>query len=172
MKYNSSYRLFIEETEDALGNKTKVELYNYRTLSPQRMKDPNNNISEAIQDELGLVKATAIYGKGNEADDLIGLNEFSSLSENTQVNDFFQAPASDILVAHGKTLLQHATARFVYDFDAYRNSGKPAAIASIVREEHYRKNKDSPVQISFEYSNGLGKVVMKRRRPSLGRPSR
>lgn len=168
VKYNSSYRLFIEETEDALGNKTKVELYNYRTLSPQRMKDPNNNISEAIQDELGLVKATAIYGKGNEADDLIGLNEFSSLSENTQVNDFFQAPASDILVAHGKTLLQHATARFVYDFDAYRNSGKPAAIASIVREEHYRKNKDSPVQISFEYSNGLGKVVMKKAQAEPG----
>src|SRR5205823_8304224 len=61
-----------------------------------------------------------------------------------------------------KELLQHATARFVYDFDAYLSSGKPAAIASIVREEHYRKNSRSPIQIGFEYSNGLGQVVMKK----------
>ena len=62
----------------------------------------------------------------------------------------------------GKNLLQHATARFVYDFDVYQNSGKPAVVASIVREEHFQKNNDSPVQISFEYSNGLGQVVMKK----------
>ncbi|BBB92590.1 MAG TPA: SpvB/TcaC N-terminal domain-containing protein [Methylomusa anaerophila] len=168
VKYDGNYRLFIEETEDALGNKTTVELYNFRTLSPQRMKDPNNNISEAVKDELGLVKAMAVFGKGNEADDLIGLNEFSSLSENTLVNDFFQAPVADLLVIHGKDLLQHATARFVYDFDVYKNSGKPVAVASIVREEHFKKSNDSPVQISFEYSNGLGRVVMKKTQAEPG----
>jgi RHS repeat-associated protein len=162
VKYDNNYQLFIEETEDALGNKTKVELYNFRTLSPQRTIDPNNNISEAIIDELGLVKAMAVFGKGNEADDLIGLNEYSSLYENTLINDFFHAPVSNLLVTDGKSLLQHATARFVYDFDAYKLSGKPVAVASIVREEHYQKNNDSPVQISIEYSNGLGHVVMKK----------
>ena len=104
----------------------------------------------------------AVFGKGNEADDLVGLNEYSSLFENTLVNDFFHAPDSNVLVRYGKNLLQHSTARFVYDFDAYMNSGKPAVVASIVREEHFKKNNDSPVQISFEYSNGLGQVVMKK----------
>ena len=85
VKYYSNYFLFIEETEDALGNKAKVELFNFRTLSPQRMKDPNDNISEAITDELGLVKAMAVFGKGNEADDLTGLNEFTTAAEETQV---------------------------------------------------------------------------------------
>jgi len=47
VKYDD-YHLFIEETEDALSNKTRVELYNLRTLSPQRIIDPNNNISEVI----------------------------------------------------------------------------------------------------------------------------
>ncbi|QYR21090.1 hypothetical protein KZ483_25790 [Paenibacillus sp. sptzw28] len=168
VKCDSSYHLFIEETEDALGNKTKVELFNFRTLSPQRMKDPNNNISEAITDELGLVKAVAVFGKGNEADDLIGLNEFSSLSENMLIHEFFHAPASNLLITHGKNLLQHATARFVYDLEAYRNSGKPVAAASIVREEHFRKNNDSPVQISIEYSSGLGQVVMKKAQAEPG----
>ena len=71
----------LEETEDALGNKSTVDLFNFRTLTPQRMKDPNHNLSEVITDELGLVKAMALFGKGNEADDLIGLNEFSSQEE-------------------------------------------------------------------------------------------
>jgi len=168
VKYYSNYFLFTEETEDALGNKAKVELFNFRTLSPQRMKDINHNISEAITDELSLVKAMAVFGKGNEADDLTGLNEFSSPAENTLVNDFFNAPVSDVLVTHGKNLLQHATARFVYDFDAYKNTGKPVVVASIVREEHFQKNNNSPVQISFEYSNGLGQVVMKKAQAEPG----
>ncbi len=162
VKYYSNYFLFTEETEDALGNRAKVELFNFRTLSPKRMKDPNGNFSEVLLDELGLVKATAVSGKGNEADDLTGLNEFSSPAEIALVNDFFNAPASDVLLTDGKNLLQHATARFVYDFDAYNTSGKPVVVASIVREEHFQKNNDSPVQLNFEYSNGLGQVVMKK----------
>lgn len=169
VKYYSDYFLFIEETEDALGNKQKVESFNFRTLAPQRMKDANGNFSEVFVDELGFVKALAVLGKGNEADDLFGLNEFSSDAENILVNDFFHAPASDALVTHGKNLLRHATARFVYDFDTYQNEGKPVVVASIVREEHFQKNSDSPVQLSFEYSNGLGQVVMKKAQAEPGK---
>lgn len=170
VKYFSDYFLFIEETEDALQNRTKVLSFNLRTLSPQRMQDANDNISESIADELGLVKATAVFGKGAEADDLAGIDEFTSAAETTLVNNFFNAPASDQLTSFGKNLLQHATSRFVYDLDVYKNSGgtKPAVAASIVREEHFQKNNDSPVQISFEYSNGLGQVVMKKAQAEPG----
>jgi RHS repeat-associated protein len=168
VKYYGNYFLLIEETEDALGNKQKVELFNFRTLAPKRMKDANGNFSEVMVDELGLVKALSVFGKGNEADNLIGLNEFSSVTEDTLVNNFFQAPASNVLVTHGKNLLQHATARFVYDFDTYKNSGKPAVVAAIFREEHFVKNNNSPVQLSFEYSDGLGQVVMKKAQAEPG----
>lgn len=40
VKYYSDYFLFIEESEDALGNKQKVELFNFRTLSPQADERP------------------------------------------------------------------------------------------------------------------------------------
>jgi len=168
VRYYSNYYLLIEETEDAIGNKARVEKFNFHTLSPQRMKDANNNISEAITDELGLVKAMAVFGKGSEADDLSGLNEFTSGDETTQVAAFFNAPNSVQLTTVGKALLQHATARFVYDFDVYIDFGKPAVVASIAREEHFQKNSDSPVQISFEYSNGLGQVVMKKAQAEPG----
>lgn len=168
VRYYGNYFLFIEETEDALGNKQKVESFNFRTLAPKRMKDANGNFSEVMVDELGLVKALSLFGKGNEADDLIGLNEFSSVAEDSLVNNFFNSPASDVLVKHGKNLLQNATARFVYDLDVYKNSGKPLVIASIIREEHFQRNHNSTIQLSFEYSNGLGQVVMKKAQAEPG----
>jgi len=168
VSYYGDYFLFIEETEDALGNKHKVELFNFRTLAPKRMQDANGNFSEVMIDELGLVKAMAIFGKGNEADNLLGLNELSSAPETGLVDDFFNAPASDVLVTKGKSLLQRATARFVYDFDVYKNAGKPVVVAAIIREQHFQDNNDSPVQLSFEYSNGLGQVVMRKSQAEPG----
>lgn len=162
VKYYGNYFLFIEETEDTLGNKSIVDLFNFRTLSPQRMRDNNGNLSEAITDELGFVKALAVFGKGNEADDLTGFTESTDAVETTLTSSFFTAPDSAQLITIGKNLLQHATTRFVYDVHAYKNTGKPVVVASIAREEHFVKNNNSPVQISFEYSNGLGGVVMKK----------
>jgi hypothetical protein len=162
VKHYGNYFFFIEEIEDASGNKKSVDLFNFRTLSPKRMKDANANLSETLVDELGLVKAVAVFGKGNEADDLTGLNEFTTAAEKTQITGFFNAPDSVQLTSLGKDLLQHAKARFVYDFDVYLNSGKPAVVASIIREEHFQKNNNSPVRLSFEYSNGLDQIVMKK----------
>ncbi len=168
VKYYGNYFLFIEETQDALGNKASVSLFNFRTLSPQRMKDINGNLSEAIADDLGLVKALAVMGKGNEADDLTGLTEYTSATEQSAIDTFFTTQLSTDLVNQGKSLLQHATARFIYDFDGYKNTGKPAVVASIVREEHFQKNNNSPIQLTFEYSNGLGKVVMNKTQAEPG----
>lgn len=162
VRYYGIYFLFVEETEDELRNTTLVAQFNFRTLSPQRMRDSNHNFSEVLTDELGLVKALAIFGKGTEADDLNGLSEATEAAERSAVLDFFASPDSETLTIRSNDLLQHATARFVYDFDVYRNTGKPVVVAAIMREEHFQKNNNSPIQLSFEYSNGLGQVVMKK----------
>ena len=160
VKYYSTYFLFVEETEDNLGNRVKVDQFNFRTLSPQRMRDINNNFSEAIADELGLIKASAVFGKGDEADDLTALTQHTTSAEQTSIDIFFTTLLSTDLIIQGKSLLQHATTRFVYDFDVYKNTGKPVVAASIRREQHFKKNIDSDIQLSFEYSNGFGKVIM------------
>ena len=162
VKYYGTYFLFIEATEDALGNRSSVDLFNFRTLSPKRMKDINGNFSETISDELGLVKAVAIMGKGNEADELTGITEITDAAESASILSFFQAPDSVQLINIGKNLLNRASSRFVYDFEAYTTSGKPAVVAAISREQHFQQLTDSPVQIGFEYSNGIGEVVMKK----------
>lgn len=157
VRKDTRYHLYDEETEDALGNITRVMAFNYRTLSPRRMRDLNGNLSEVISDELGLVKAMAVMGKGNEGDELTGLAEITDPAENTLIGNFFGAAHSAQLISAAKSLLNRATTRFVYDL-----STQPAVVAAISREEHASRMSDSPVQITFEYSDGAGEVVMKK----------
>ncbi len=162
VKYYGNYFLFIEETENSLGNKTGFDVFNFRTLSPQRIHDVNGNLYEVISNELGMLKAMAVFGKGAEADELTGLTEETDSAENTAIQDFFNAADSVQLTNRGKNLLQRATIRFVYNLENYQNNGEPVVMASVSREEHFQTNNNSPVQLSFEYSGGMGEVVMKK----------
>lgn len=159
---------FVNRTRDALGNESQVLDFNFRTLSPTKILDINDNISSSIMDELGLVKAGAIEGKdtnndtvGEEADNLIGITEITDDSELDLIDNFFAtAQVHDIcnytqLQSIAKDLLKSASSCLVYNFNQ-----KPTVVASIVREQHAEENPDSPVQISFEYSDGLGQVAM------------
>ncbi|MCS3795320.1 SpvB/TcaC N-terminal domain-containing protein [Niastella sp. OAS944] len=174
VKYYGSYFLMIGETEDALANKNTVLAFNFRTLAPKSTKDANDNISEVLQDELGLVKAMAVLGKGNQADDLTGLQEHTEAAEATLIQNFFNPPVtpqgitnSVALMNTGLQLLQNATNRFIYDLDVYKNTGKPVVTAAVVRETHNRDeqgnlNPQTKLQVSFEYASGSGAVVMKK----------
>ncbi|OGW17913.1 MAG: hypothetical protein A3G93_02970 [Nitrospinae bacterium RIFCSPLOWO2_12_FULL_45_22] len=171
-----AYFLSLRVTTDALGNKITGKV-NYRTLLPRWLKDQNANISEALYNELGFLKALAIEGKdnnndeiGDQADDLLGLTEHETISESGQLFSFFNSAKKfryKLVDLDAEKLLGNATVRFVYDFDVYKNSGKPAIVVSIARETHHKKpdgstNSSSLIQLSFEYSNGLGQVVMKK----------
>lgn len=174
------YFLYIKETQDVAGNKIIVDKFNYRTMSPSRMIDINANPTSVLLDELGLVKAMAIEGNGDfseaqgytladedKADDLEGLKEYSDADEQALIAAFFNSASPDStnttdLRTNGDTLINHATIRFVYDFDSYRIQNKPTVVASITREEHYYpiRNDKSSIQFSFEYTDGLGNVAM------------
>lgn len=164
VKYFSNYFLLVEETDDAVQNKTTVLAFDFRNLLARRVRDANDNVSEVLTDELGRVKVEAVFGKGGEADDLSGQTEFTTPVEETLVNGFLNAASSTQLTTFGKGLLQNASKRYVYDVHRYRlSSGKePVSSSSIARERHFADLADSPVQISFEYTNGLGLVVMKK----------
>ncbi|GAB3903243.1 hypothetical protein GCM10028803_31340 [Larkinella knui] len=162
--------LFIEKTTDELGNETVVERFNYRVLSPERIRDPNNNRSEVAFDTLGLVAGGAILGKddGTEGDSLAGFRADLSSAE---TDAFFSDP-----IATAPSLLAGATGRFVYDLDRYRKglpSGQrtPSVAGSLTREIHLADLEPgavSPVQLAFEYSDGLGNVLLKKSRAEAG----
>ena len=170
--------IFMKRSKDAVENESEVLQFNYRTLSPTIMRDMNDNISSVIVDELGLVKAAAVEGKainnvlkGEEGDNLAGFTENTEGGDLQNITDFFNAAntAAPLICNYGqlqitaRLLLGNASARMVYDF-----SKQPTVVASIIREQHFTQNPNSPLQISFEYSDGLGKVAMKKVQAETG----
>ncbi|MFO7257406.1 MAG: SpvB/TcaC N-terminal domain-containing protein [Bacteroidota bacterium] len=155
----TKYHLYVPVLQDPIGNQTSVIAYDFRVLKPTAIKDANDNISEVRFDILGLVVGTAQKGKGNEADDFDG---FVEDPDEATINNFFNDPH-----AHGAALLQHATGRIVYDIHHL-----PTSAATILRERHFQDvtNNGGPdrLQYSFEYSNGMGKVLMKKTETTPG----
>jgi len=156
-----NYHLLISETEDALHNKVAVEKYDFRFLAPQKMIDINGSASEVAFDILGLVAGMAVSGKNGEGDNLDG---FVADLEPDDIGKFFSDPQYLVETeTFASLILGNATARFVYDFT--RTAVSTAAVAGIVREKHLHQltgAEESKLQMSFEYTDGFGKVAMKK----------
>lgn len=171
VSYYKDYFLLMEGTEDALSNQSKVERFDFRSLSPTLLRDINDNLSAVITDELGLVKAVALLGKDLNGDnlpelelcdDLANLSPFSE-AEKADITAFFKTENSNELNDIAARLLGRASSRLVYSFDAYKDDEKPVVTATIIRENHFHQlpqNENSKLQYSFEYTDGLGNVAM------------
>jgi len=151
------YWLFMASITDALNNVTTVADFDYRTLSPQTIIDPNGNATDFKYDSLGLLVAVAMRGKGEG--DVFDAGFTADLT-NAQVSGFFSDPFTS-----GPALLQGATTRYIYNFV----SGGPFSTGAIIRQVHANQVVDPrvditsvPYQFSFEYTDGLGRVAMKK----------
>ncbi len=173
VKYYKDYFLQIQETEDAYQNITNVEEFDFRSLQPVKLRDSNANLSEAMLDELGMVKSFALLGKDLDGDGSPELELADSLqgipvltdAEQPTIQAFFQSEDSEVLNQHAATLLGRATKRFVYDLHTFVNNGRPVASATIQRETHHHQllpEETSALQLSFSYRSGMGNVVMKK----------
>ncbi|MCG8474395.1 MAG: insecticidal toxin complex protein, partial [Cytophagales bacterium] len=184
---SDGYYLYIKSVADAADNKVQIGRFNYRTMSPARIIDLNANPASVLTDELGLVKALAAEGNGvfadetrtetniaEAADSLEGLKEYADAAEEAALAQLFGAAdalGTDTaqLRQAGSSLLGKASVRFAYDFGTFQSGGsRPAAAVSVSREEHYSDNAQSGVLFGFEYSGGLGNVVMSKAQAEPG----
>ncbi|MFD7874399.1 SpvB/TcaC N-terminal domain-containing protein [Streptomyces sp. NPDC059766] len=155
--------LFLSASTDALGNRTEVTAFDFRVLAPRRLRDANGNRTEVLFDSLGMPTATALSGKGGEGDDLTGLDGTPLDPDLDTLTAFFVTDDYDPARAAG--LLGRATARHLYHFGETAHDGTvvwaqhPPCTAGIVRERHTAEQADSPVQTTFEYSDGAGNLV-------------
>jgi RHS repeat-associated protein len=178
LEYDARH-LFVASSTDAMANNTRVTQFDYHVLAPREMQDINNNLSEVFFDVLGLPTAMAVRGKGDEGDNLLGfdgdpinLNRVQpSLAD---LRSFFGGANLD--EARARIWLNKATARHVYDFggiEQIRPDGTtvlqwvqhPPCICGIVREQHVSQlgpGAQSPIQAAFEYSDGIGSVIVKK----------
>ena len=166
--------LFIVSSTDMMNNTTRVTKFDFRVLAPREIQDINNNLSEVYFDVLGMPTLMAVKGKGNEGDNLSSISDELANPTTAQLANFFNQPNLD--QDQSSTWLGSATARHLYYFGEteetlpggttiIRWGQHPACACGIVREQHVSQlepNAHSPLQASFEYSDGMGSVVVKK----------
>ena len=179
--------LFIQSSTDAKGNTSGVWIapavtdnpltgkprFDYRVLAPKEMVDINGNRTEVYFDILGMVVASAIKGKGQEADSLTDFDDALANPSASLVQKFCISSAMDAQQAD--IWLGNATARFVYHFGEERDAHgnfiqwvyRSAGVCGIVRERHASQvaldlAHKNPLQVSLECSDGSGNVLMKK----------
>jgi RHS repeat-associated protein len=147
------YFLMISKTEDALQNTTTADRIDFRIIQPVSLKDENNNTSEILTDELGMVVATSTYGEegdGNHGD--LPLSAYNRLSP---------ASLADAITDPHK-FLQQATSFFYYDLFAWIGRSQPVCVASVTRETHESEltgGNPTKIFLSVAYSDGFGKSL-------------
>lgn len=161
--------LFVTSSTDALGNTTRVKQFDFRVLAPREVQDINDNLSEVYFDVLGLPTAMALKGKGNEGDSLAGYDDSLANPPLADLSSFF-VTGQLFDESQARTWLDQATARHLYYFGETRNADgsitwgtHPSCACGILREKHVSQlaaNEQSLLQASFEYSDGMGSVVV------------
>lgn len=159
VRYHDSECLMMESVEDAFGNVTRVLGFDWRNLSPVRIEDANGNVSASVTDELGMLAAYADCGKDGGVDSLEGFSPEDMEGEDAMVRSFFEAKDYPEIEKIARQLLRSASVRYVYLIDRV-SEGKPLSGAVIRRERHSSCDSMSPLQISFEYTGGLGEVIL------------
>jgi len=166
--YHGDYGIVMESTQDAAGNLTRAEAYDFRAMAPVRLRDANDNLSAVVLDELALVTALALLGKDLDQDGVAEVevaDSLAGLSPDGTVDALVAAAYLDeedstLMEPLARQLLRSATTRFVYDLDRWRMRGQPAVGARITRTRHAGDSPGAPLQLSFEYTDGSGAVAM------------
>lgn len=129
------FQLFPIKATDALGLETTAE-YDYRVMQANKVTNPNENISVFDFSPLGLLRATALIGKGTQGD-------YKSSS-----GGFYDRYAPSV--------------EMEYDFFAFMNEGNPVWVKTTQREQHYQDEENSPTIVKVEYSDGFGRLLQTR----------
>ncbi len=169
-----SYKLLLEQSQDALGNTVRAQ-NDYRVLQPKEVTDPNRNHVEVTFHILGMVVGTAIKGKVTTANLSESGDSFATFTTDlaqVDVDAFINSTDPRTL---GLDLLGTATSRIVYDLDRFSETRsaypsdptqwKPVFAATIARETHVHNVpalQQSKAQVSFSYSDGLGREIQKK----------
>jgi RHS repeat-associated protein len=167
-----AHYLLVVETRDPLGNRVTAGQRladdsidpailgnDYRVLQLCLLSDPNRNRQALAFDALGLLTATAVMGKPEEAlgDNLDGLvPDLPDAVVQGQIANPTAAP---------QKLIGNASTRFLYDLDAYQQSGQAPVTHLLARQTHFSDpdGTASVLQMGFTYSDGFGREIQTKR---------
>lgn len=133
------YNLLVARAEDAVQNVTTVLKFNYRTVLPMVMSDPNDNVSAVRYDALGRATAFFIVGKAGDKGDVISYESIESHPDDKP------------------------SVHFEYHDDMWVAQQKPNFVRTISHEYHFNFDEHAYAEktiTAFTYSDGSGHEVL------------
>ena len=117
--------------------------YDYRVMQPFKVTDVNNNSSVFDFSPLGLLRATALIGKGGAGGAALEGDQIT-----TTPGGYYTMYAPSVTMA--------------YDFFAFVNTNDPVWVKTTSRELHYQQSALSETITKVEYSDGFGRLLQMR----------
>ncbi|WP_109832100.1 SpvB/TcaC N-terminal domain-containing protein [Reichenbachiella versicolor] len=150
-----NYHMFVHEVVAPYNNITLISDFDYRTLHPATIVDPNQNTSSVIVDPLGMVIATS--EQGTQADQTVG---FAALDAYKVV----EVDTLDDIFTHPEKYLQGAATFFYYNLHAWKDHKIPNHTASLNYDDYTRVNGQSAspspsIQMTVSYHDGFGREL-------------
>ncbi|WP_353287176.1 SpvB/TcaC N-terminal domain-containing protein [Wolbachia endosymbiont (group B) of Gerris lacustris] len=128
--------------------------YDYQRLTPVKLIDHNNNVSEVILNPLGVVIATSIYGSENGEEK----GDKPLLEYQVRKNPNFEDVLGTAEGANGpEYYLQNATSFFYYDLEAWRRNGQPVHVINLLRETHVSEGSSTRIRRVVTHIDGFGR---------------
>ncbi|MGL5029336.1 MAG: toxin TcdB middle/N-terminal domain-containing protein [Wolbachia pipientis] len=145
-------KTIVKATESS-NYETTVE-YDYQRLTPVKLTDHNDNVSEVILNPLGVVISTSVYGteKGEKKGDK------PLLEYQVRKNPNFKDVLGLADRANGpEYYLQNAASFFYYDLDAWRKNGQPVHVINLQRETHVSEGSFTRIRKVVTHIDGVGR---------------
>lgn len=143
----------IVKVTESSNYETTIE-YDYQRLTPVKLTDHNDNVSEVILNPLGVVVATSLYGseKGEKKVDK------PLLEYQVRKNPNFEDVLGLADRGNGpEYYLQNATSFFYYDLDAWRKNGQPVHVINLQRETHVSERNSTRIRKVVTHIDGFGR---------------
>src|SRR6185437_13391978 len=150
-----SHNLLLVSATDAVGNVVTAR-NNYRVLGPWLMTDQNNNVSGVRYDPLKMITATAVMGK--------------VAPDGSTEGDYLDIATDE------PSATDDPTATLDYDLTAYQtwaanpasDPDHPTPVWAHTKARVRHKDPATPWLESYVYSDGLGRVAMKKAQAEAG----
>ncbi|WP_265034241.1 RHS repeat domain-containing protein [Wolbachia endosymbiont (group B) of Phalera bucephala] len=138
----------------ATSNYETTAEYDYQLLSPVKLTDHNDNVSEVILNPLGVVIAASIYGRENGEEK----GDKPLLEYQVRKNPNFEDVLGTAEGANGPGhYLQNATSFFYYDLEAWRKNGQPVHVINLQRETHVSEGASTRIRRVVTHIDGFGR---------------
>lgn len=146
-----AYRLRVTQVTDPVGCTTQVT-YDYRTLQPRRIVDPNQNTQEADYDAFGRLWASSFYG--TELGEPVG---FEALNPNLR-----RWGGTTLAVSDSEQVLGNRASVYYYDPDTTFDTTRRPFASAALQADRYPGDPDKQIRISLVSADGFGRTLQTR----------